>query len=383
MRILHITPQAPSDKGGGDLGIAQTLLSICDGNVVDYVGPKIEDMKYAALYNERHYLEPSHNLPLRIVDTLQGNTNSRYRAWLSFAKYCNFSQYDAVVLDFTKLDYCLPYLARNKVIVRVHNVEYDFAMRWHRSEKSLESLITSRLTGKRERRVLERADVLVVLTEEDRKRLLEIYGRGLEDRMTIIPVCIASAGTSPARADNGGVLQLLVTGSLWFGANYQGVMWLMQQVLPRLNIDYRLQVAGSHPADVLKDAVAQNDKVELADTPETIRPFFERADVVLIPVFDGAGMKVKVAEAMAYGKPVVATPHALIGYECDDCAGVVRAADAQGFADAIDVIGSLPQTRRLQLEEEVRGLFNKGYSMETSKALWADILRSCTETDHA
>lgn len=43
-------------------------------------------------------------------------------------------------------------------------------------------------------------------------------------------------------------------------------------------------------------------------------PYFNNAELYIAPIFDGAGMKVKVAEALSYALPVVGTSHAFEGY---------------------------------------------------------------------
>ena len=47
-------------------------------------------------------------------------------------------------------------------------------------------------------------------------------------------------------------------------------------------------------------------------------PFLDRAAVVMAPMFTGGGMRVKVLEALAAGKAVVATPLALEGLTVED-----------------------------------------------------------------
>ena len=46
--------------------------------------------------------------------------------------------------------------------------------------------------------------------------------------------------------------------------------------------------------------------------------FLSGVDIIVVPIFDGSGFKVKVADAIAYGKPIIASAHAAIGLKLDD-----------------------------------------------------------------
>jgi hypothetical protein len=46
--------------------------------------------------------------------------------------------------------------------------------------------------------------------------------------------------------------------------------------------------------------------------------FLSGVDIIVVPVFDGSGFKVKVADAIAFGKPTIASTHAAIGLKLDD-----------------------------------------------------------------
>lgn len=260
MRILHIVPQEPSDFGGGHLVIAETVMSLAENNDIDYVGPEIKDEKYKKLYKQTHFLTRSHNIPLRIMDSLRGNTNGTYRSWLEYARNTNFESYDVIILEFTKLDYCVPFIEKRPFIVRVHNVEVDFARKNFHSKKSFENFAAYLLMKKRETKIINAADRLITLTAKDKKRLSNVYGQYLLDKTTVIPVTIkqpedVSIKTLNNKEDldtNKSVVNLLITGSLWYGPNYDGIKWVIKNVLPLIKVTYILTLAGAKPSEELK-----------------------------------------------------------------------------------------------------------------------------------
>jgi glycosyltransferase involved in cell wall biosynthesis len=64
-----------------------------------------------------------------------------------------------------------------------------------------------------------------------------------------------------------------------------------------------------------------------------LKPLLRRARVAVSPTRFGTGIKVKVAEAMAAGLPVVGTSTGLSGFKQASC--LLRADDARTFADAV------------------------------------------------
>lgn len=383
MRILQISTQAPGNHGGGEMGIAQTLLSLTGNHYeVDYAGPEIADAGYRSLYSHVYALPPSANVPLRAFDTLCGHTNSRYRAWKRFAVETDLSRYDCAVMDFTKLDYCLPAIRGIPLAVRVHNVEADYARKDYETNHGFRKAVICRNAMAAERKIAEAADVLVCLTENDRKRLQELYPAADAGKYRIVPVCISRNGENPETADGNAAsapIRLLITGSLWFEENVRGILWFLDEVLPALTVPWTLTIAGARPAAVLRERVRALPQVSLVSSPESMAPYFRAADAVIAPVFDGAGMKVKVAEALSYGKPVIGTSHAFIGYGITQSVNSWKADTKEEFAAAVHAFAALDQKEKLQTFRAAFQLYQDQYSMAKSTALWNDILTEITE----
>ena len=58
--------------------------------------------------------------------------------------------------------------------------------------------------------------------------------------------------------------------------------------------------------------------VRVAGYVEDLRPWYRGADVVVVPLRHGGGTRIKVLEAFAYRRPVVATPLAVAGLDVRD-----------------------------------------------------------------
>lgn len=374
MKILQISPEAPGKKSGGALAVYQTVASVKEIQDVqiDYIGPEIYDNDIRALYTVVHELHASKNILLRAFNLIFHKiTNARYEAWKHLR--IDFNTYDRIILEFTKLDYILERVNADKLIVHVHNIESDFARCDYQSDKTLEKKILAELAEKHEKRLTANAHRLVTLTENDKDKVSRLYNVD-ENKIDVIPICLTKRKEA-VTVESNKEINILITGSLWFGENANGVIWFINKVLPLLKVEYKLTIAGAMPSEEIKTLVSSNRNIKLVDTPEFMEPYFENADIVACPIFNGAGMKVKVGEALSYGKPVIATSHALIGYRINPGINSYEANKPEEFADGINEFGSMDAIERQKISQEALNLFNNNYSMNISTSLWEKELK--------
>jgi polysaccharide biosynthesis protein PslH len=180
----------------------------------------------------------------------------------------------------------------------------------------------ARFTGSLERRaweryergVMARVQAVVALTRRDAAALAPLAGG--------TPIeCIPLALVPPARAFDaaGTAAELLFVGNYTHAPNIEAVERLIQAILPRVRAacpDAVLRVVGAHPP--ARWSGRESAGILVAGSVPDVGPCLDRAAVVLAPLAIGGGMRVKVMEALAGGKAVVATPLALEGLEVED-----------------------------------------------------------------
>ncbi len=119
--------------------------------------------------------------------------------------------------------------------------------------------------------------------------------------------------------------------------NVDAARWLATDVLPRV----RAVVPGAHAALVGRDptpaveALAAPGAVEVTGFVADLRPWLARAQAVVVPVREGGGVRGKVVEAWAAGRPVVSTRLGCAGLDARDGENVLLAEDADGLARQI------------------------------------------------
>jgi glycosyltransferase involved in cell wall biosynthesis len=99
---------------------------------------------------------------------------------------------------------------------------------------------------------------------------------------------------------------LLFWGALGRTENSEAALWLGRDLLPALAAvlpGARLLLAGSNPPPAVQ-ALA-SDRVTVTGFVAEPQAVFDQADVAVLPLFRGAGIKVKVLECLAAGLPVL------------------------------------------------------------------------------
>jgi len=126
-------------------------------------------------------------------------------------------------------------------------------------------------------------------------------------------------------------------GSLDFRPNQEAVQWIVDELWPRVVArapDARLSIAGSSPPEWLRRHTRERG-VEISADVADAQAFVRQMSVFIAPLFAGGGMRIKVLEAMALAKPIVATTIGAGGIDARHDRELLIADDADAFADAV------------------------------------------------
>jgi glycosyltransferase involved in cell wall biosynthesis len=109
-------------------------------------------------------------------------------------------------------------------------------------------------------------------------------------------------------------------------------------------------VGGAPPPEILTLA---GTAVEVTGGVPDVTPYLDRAAVVAAPIRTGGGMRVKVLEALAAGKAVVASPVAVYGIDIEPGVHLEVAPDGDAFSRAVAAL-LRDESRRRSLGEAAR-----------------------------
>jgi len=206
--------------------------------------------------------------------------------------------------------------------------------------------LDARVAVLQERRILAAAHAAVVFTERDR----QVVAASAPGSTEVVRIPLGHDVPSVA-LDPGGAQPptVVFVGSFRHPPNVDAALRLGQEVFPPVRAarpDVVLEIVGeSPPAAVL---ALQGEGVRIhADVPSVI-PYINRAAVVVAPIALGGGARVKVLEALAAGKAVVASPRAAEGIGARPGRDIVIAeTDAAVAAAVLSLLEDLPAREAL------------------------------------
>jgi glycosyltransferase involved in cell wall biosynthesis len=193
-----------------------------------------------------------------------------------------------------------------------------------------------------EGRVMRLADAVVVLTARDREALAP-YAGGVSLVTIPLGMALPAGALDPAGQPPPSVL---FTGSYQHPPNVDAALRLARSIFPRVREhrpDALLTLAGESPPGELRAAAGPG--VTVTGFVPSLLPYLDRSAVVAAPLFRGGGMRVKVLEALAAGKAIVASPLAVEGIGVKDGDQVLLAETDEGFAGAILALLEDPERR--------------------------------------
>ena len=130
---------------------------------------------------------------------------------------------------------------------------------------------------------------------------------------------------------------MLFLGSFRHLPNQEALVWLFNEVLPRIQErgpSTRLIVIGSDPPP-RHSLPKTSGNVELIGFVNDIREALAKYAVFVCPILSGSGVRVKLLEAFAAGIPVVSTRIGAEGLAANDGEICRLSDDPEGFAQAI------------------------------------------------
>ena len=131
-----------------------------------------------------------------------------------------------------------------------------------------------------------------------------------------------------------------------FPPNQQAALFLVNEIMPSVwarKPSATLTLVGRDPPPEIR-ALA-SDRVFVTGPVDDIRPYVHEAEVFVCPLQSGAGIKNKLLQAWAMGKPVVATSLSVGGLNAVDGNNLMIRDDADSIATAVLQLVELPERR--------------------------------------
>jgi len=188
-------------------------------------------------------------------------------------------------------------------------------------------------------------------------------------RVLVVPNSLDEKAIQPAPAGNDPIVGFIGTYS--YAPNLHAALFLAEQVFPQVLRelpDAVLRIAGANMPDSAITKLLGLPQVEILGQVADSGRFMEECAVLALPVSLRGGVPLKLVEAMARGKAIVASPELIGGLNFTDGEAVLIRSKPEDFASAIVAL-----LRDLLLRERLgsnaRAIFVRDFSMSSAEAM--------------
>ena len=227
-----------------------------------------------------------------------------------------------------------------------------------------------------ERRVSGDFDLHITCSDLDGERLRQI-APGVETRT--VPNGVDSDYFQP-RGVPEKPHSLIIVGTMNWYPNVDAVLFLLREIWPlakRRVPDLTLDIVGTGAPPAVVELARASPGVTLHGFVPEMRPMLEAAALYICPIRDGGGTKLKILDAFAMAKCVLAHPVACEGIGVTSDENVVFADSAEQFAVQIETLLADP-ARRARIGSAARQLAGESYSFAAIGAEFAGMLETLT-----
>lgn len=325
---------------------------------ISYREPEEENMNVVRLHSYKNIIE-------RGINIINGRLfiGKKNEVWV--VDYVKEKNFDIIFLDRSLYGTLVCSLKRNcitsEIWTFVHNVESSYFRKKMRHKLFIKSFVCKKVRES-EKSTFEYSDKIISLTNRDADLINTIYGKRVS---FLIPTTFKDKfdpdKCAPHNWDN---KELLFIGSM-FEPNYDGIKWFCRNVMKELP-EYTLKIVGKGFEKKKNELTAGRSNVEVIGTVDNLEQYYYADNVVVMPIFCGDGQKVKTAEAMMYGKIILASDEALEGYHVQNVKGILRCNSKDEFVNSIKDLQSKIVWENAR--NSVRCLFQDNYEFERTVA---------------
>lgn len=266
-----------------------------------------------------------------------------------------------------------------RIVMRAHNVEHEI---WERitqnTSSNLRKMYLAYLTRKLREYEIEQFpvyDYLITLTDRD----LELFiKKGYKNGASSAPIGFESESYPYTTPSFGAAMSICFIGSLDWMPNREGLEWFLDKCWPMIHAkwpDITLHIAGRNtPLDLLSRKIPN---VTMHGEVPDAAAFVNAHALMIVPLFSGSGMRVKIVEGMMMGKVIVTTAIGKEGIDGDDFTHFLIANEEKQFVKAIQYCVEHPDkalTIGIQAQQKAGQLFDSSKAAQKIYDIYQHLL---------
>lgn len=273
---------------------------------------------------------------------------------------------DLVHMDMLALGLYRGLLKDAPAILTNHNVESLRLYRWAKIEKNLftKSFLFYQYLKLRafEQRICPEFDRCIVVSEYDKSYLKNLCG---VDNFAVVPNGVDIHYFAPESVE-AKKNHLVWVGGMTGPYNSDAVDFFIEKIWPVIKHEApeaTIDFAGGGPTQKLRSKALEDKNVQPLGFVPDIRPIVQRGSVFVAPIRTGSGTKIKVLNAMAQAKAVVATTVAAEGIDVTPGENILIADDPEEFAKKVLYLLRNEEIAR-KMGRRARELIEKKYNWD-------------------
>lgn len=253
---------------------------------------------------------------------------------------------EIILIEWTQILFNLPVIKEYFPEAKVFSIEVDVAFlgkeRESLNQKGLAGLIKRRkasVVKKLEMDYLNMVDYVFTNNEKDKQILVRNNLRTPVDILTPYFDEYSGCKYSPNTKD------IVFFGAMDRPENNLSALWFINNVLPKLSNEFRYVVVGNRPTKELQELA--NDRILVTGFVEDVKPYFEKSLCFVSNLVLGAGIKVKVIEAMSSGIPVICNDISIEGIDCVNNEEFILCHSPEDYVSAIERVSDLLEAKKI------------------------------------
>jgi glycosyltransferase involved in cell wall biosynthesis len=362
MRILQLCnkfPYPPKDggaiaiynliKGLGSMGHDVTVLAMNTRKHFTDAGEVINGLKdiaefsYININTDINIIKAAFNIVFSRIPYNAGRFISKEFA-AKIEDILIAEKYDIVQLEGL---YLIPYVdivRQNSdalISYRAHNIEHEIWEGIVRNEKNILRRWYLRIMAKRIRNLeisaMNSYDLLVPITHRD-AQILNSLGNNKPYH-----VCPVGIDDERIQHQKGAInyRSVFFLGSLDWFPNQEGLVWFIDNVWERIHTKYpdvEFYVAGRNAPGWLENKITRTGNIVFKGEIEDAYAFMADKGIMVVPLFSGSGMRVKIIEGMAHDKVIISTAMGAEGIDIRHGENILIAESADEFEKELENI---------------------------------------------
>lgn len=181
----------------------------------------------------------------------------------------------------------------------------------------------------------KRVHMVLCCSQHDKRVLLQLNTSKI--KVSVVPNGVQAFNNlnENLEAGNG---TILFCGNLNYFPNEEGLIWFYKNVYTQVKSELplvKLCILGTDRKDIKNKEIINDSSIVISGKVPQVHNCYSEAAICIAPLFTGSGTRLKILEAMKFGKPVVATGIGAEGLEVENGNHLLLADTPQAFVSCI------------------------------------------------